>query len=118
MSAIPTLLVALGGATGSVLRYWAAVAFGAKPATTFAVNVIGSFLLGWLVAATTDFRIRLLFGTGLLGGFTTFSTWQLEALAAARSGNGQKETLWILLGSLSAGLAACFFGYALGHRLK
>ena len=111
-------LVALGGAAGSVLRLLAAVLFGPRPATTFAVNVLGSFLLGALAAMSADVRTRLLFGTGLLGGFTTFSTWQLEALAAFRSDGGGREALWILLGSTAAGLTACYAGYSLGQKIR
>jgi fluoride exporter len=112
------LLVALGGAVGSVLRYGAGVMFGPQPATTFVVNVVGSFLLGALVAMTADVRTRLLFGTGLLGGFTTFSTWQLEALSAAKSPGGPKAAIWILSVSLIAGFVSCFLGYSFGQKFK
>src|SRR5688572_6128252 len=78
------LLVFVGGAVGSVLRYHAAVLFGARPLTTFAVNVTGSFFIGLLAAVIDDPRTRLLLGTGVLGGFTTFSAWQFEALLAGR----------------------------------
>ena len=114
----PYTLVAIGGAVGSALRYHAAVIFGARPFTTFLVNITGAFLIGVLTAVTSDTRLRLLVGTGILGGFTTFSAWQLEALVASRSRTGQLEALLILFGSLAAGFSACWAGYASGQRLR
>ena len=89
-----SLQVALGGALGAVLRYqtggavarWlgpsAAAAF---PWATLAVNVTGSFamglLAGWLARHDGAEGWRLLLGVGLLGGFTTFSAFSLEAVA-------------------------------------
>lgn len=109
------ILVALGGATGSVLRYLAAVWFGAGPLTTFVVNITGSFLIGLLVAVTpaSDIRLRLLLATGFLGGYTTFSAWQLEAMTA----KDWPTTAAILFGSLAAGFAAVLTGHAIGTRL-
>src|SRR4051794_26899609 len=113
------LLVAAGGATGSVVRYWAATQFGARASTTFWVNITGSFLIG-LVASLTDaadVRLRLLLATGFLGGYTTFSAWQLEALYSAKTGNGA-ESGAILFGSLAAGFVAVYAGSFLGTRLR
>ena len=115
----PYLLVAAGGAAGSLMRYWAAVQFGARPLTTFGVNVTGSFLIGVLIAlaGALDVRWRLLLSTGVLGGFTTFSAWQAEAFLAARdSDHGQVAV--ILFGSLLCGFAAVYAGYVLGTRLR
>jgi fluoride ion exporter CrcB/FEX len=79
----PLLLVALGGATGSVLRYLvsmqAAVHLGAGfPWGTLAVNVLGSAAIGLLGGMGLGGAWRLLLMTGLLGGFTTFSAFSLE----------------------------------------
>lgn len=111
------VLVAAGGAAGSVARYLAAVWWGAGPLTTFVVNITGSFLIGLLVASTpsTDVRLRLLLATGFLGGYTTFSAWQLEALFSAQA-REWTSTLAILFGSLAAGFAAVAAGYWLGNR--
>lgn len=99
------LLVALGGALGTALRYgvgrWAIVVMGPGfPFGTFAVNIIGGFLMGLLAGWLARFgeggeELRLLLGVGVLGGFTTFSAFSLEvynmitraeiALAAAYS---------------------------------
>jgi fluoride exporter len=118
LPALPYLLVAIGGAVGSVLRYAAAILFGARPLTTFAVNILGSFLIGLLASISYEPRTRLLFGTGVLGGFTTFSAWQLEALTSWHTEAAPVQAGVILLGSLSAGFVACWLGYALGQRLR
>jgi CrcB protein len=92
------LWVALGGALGSVSRY--AVALGVMrwlgtgfPWGTLLINVAGSFAIGLLAAlATSDGRpalgadARAFVMIGILGGFTTFSSFSLETLALARSG--------------------------------
>ena len=118
LPAIPYLLVAAGGAIGSILRYSASVLFGARPLTTFAVNISGAFLIGLLASTTLDAKTRIALGTGVLGGFTTFSAWQLEAVSAARAGGGPMPAFMILFGSLGAGFVACWAGYALGQRLR
>ena len=112
------ILVAVGGAVGSLLRYAAAVLLGASPNTTFLVNIAGAFLIGLLVGTDADVKTRLLIGTGVLGGFTTFSAWQLEAVIAVRSHGSPKDGIWILFGSVVAGFFACWLGYFSGERLK
>jgi CrcB protein len=77
-------LVALGGAAGSVLRYLTSVMAiellgPAFPWGTLAVNAIGSLVIGAMAGADVEGQARLLFVTGLLGGFTTFSAFSLEA---------------------------------------
>src|SRR5689334_2163030 len=88
--------VGLGGAAGSVARYVLSVAvqsrFGAGfPVATFGINVVGSFLLGALMAyfsedAAAPPEIQLLLATGFCGGFTTFSTFSYEAFRLLRDG--------------------------------
>lgn len=86
---IPLLAVALGGAVGAVLRYLVAVrwlgvaAMPGWPWATFAVNIGGSFLFGLLAVAlaassTINDNLRLALMTGLLGAFTTWSTFAFE----------------------------------------
>jgi CrcB protein len=82
------LMVAVGGALGSVLRFgvgrWAITLMGPGfPFGTFAVNILGGFLMGLLAGWLARFGeggedLRLLLGVGVLGGFTTFSAFSLE----------------------------------------
>ena len=90
------LAVAAGGAAGAVLRWLMAGAVqrfsgGAFPWGTFAVNALGSFLLGflfvWLIERSTASElVRLALTVGLLGAFTTFSTYSLESIRLLQEG--------------------------------
>jgi CrcB protein len=117
------ILVALGGAIGSVARYklsgfvlhhtidWR------FPAGTFAVNVIGCLVAGVLagLAEKYDFmspEARLLLFTGVLGGFTTFSAFGLETMFLLRRGEVLMAGANIFL-SVSLGLLALWFGMTL-----
>ncbi|MDX1540669.1 MAG: fluoride efflux transporter CrcB [Geminicoccaceae bacterium] len=122
------LYVALGGAVGSVLRYWcsglAAHAFGETfPAGTLIVNVTGSLLIG-VVAVLAGPDGRLLIGpelrqmvmVGLFGGFTTFSSFSLQTLALLQDGEWTLALLNIGL-SVSLCLLGVWLGAALGQAL-
>lgn len=118
------LLIALGGAAGAVLRYavsgWThQIAGEGFPWGTLAVNVIGSLAIGffWGLSERTVFRpeVRPLLFIGVLGGFTTFSTYSLESfqlLRDAQYGWG----VFNMLGSNLLCIGAVFVGYA-GSRL-
>lgn len=112
------LLVAAGGALGSVLRYLAAVVvpkIGAGfPLATLVVNCIGSLLIGYLAGKipTDDVQLRLLLMTGLCGGFTTFSAFSLENLELLQAGGYLPAAANILL-SVVSGVGAAFVGYYL-----
>ncbi len=90
------IAVALGGAAGAVLRWLMAsgiqkMAGGAFPWGTFAVNAVGSFLLGflfvWLIErSTVSELVRLAVTVGFLGAFTTFSTYSLESIRLLQEG--------------------------------
>ena len=111
------LLIALGGAAGSLLRYgcsrwWNASAF---PYGTLAVNVIGSFLIGvlWvLFAKQADEQKRLLLITGFCGGFTTFSAFSLEGLQLLQQARILAFFLYTFA-TLALGLVATYFGFKL-----
>lgn len=113
------LLVAAGGAVGSVLRYGvsllAAGHFGAGfPWGTLAVNVLGSAGIGFAAGLGVQGEARLLLVTGLLGGFTTFSAFSLE------TGLLFERAWWLaasyVAASLVLGLAAFGIAYALVRR--
>ncbi|MDF2691037.1 MAG: crcB 2 [Gammaproteobacteria bacterium] len=101
-----TLLVAIGGALGSVLRYWLTrvfYAFGAKnfPFGIFTVNVIGCFFIGffsiWIVAkfGSSHVLLRSAIMVGVLGGFTTFSSFSLDVVNFFQEGMFLKALSYI-----------------------
>lgn len=115
--AISSFLVLLGGSLGAVCR--CAVSIQMKrifstrfPLATFVINLSGSFLLGLLLASGAGSMMRLFLGTGFLGGFTTFSTFQVENVTLCREG---KYGMLLGYAVLSAGLCIAFA--ALGFRL-
>ncbi len=122
------LLVALGGALGSVARYklsgWILqhTADWRFPAGTFAVNVLGCLVAGALAGlaerhGTFTPEVRLLLFTGILGGFTTFSAFGLETMFLLRRGEVWVAGANIVL-SVIAGLAALWLGAsAVGERI-
>jgi CrcB protein len=111
------LLVCLGGAAGSGARYLLATAmarsFGAAlPWGTLAVNVSGSFLLAMVMGAAATGSMseesRLLLATGVLGGFTTYSSFNHETLALAAQGRVATAAAYAALtfgACLASGLA-------------
>lgn len=119
-------VVTVGGVLGTTGRYAAAQLIPATheiPWATLTVNLVGAFLLGLLLetlsrtgAETPRGRLaRLGLGTGLLGGFTTYSSLALEVVELL--GDGQLGlALGYGAGSVSAGLLACLAGILLGGR--
>jgi fluoride exporter len=86
------------------------------PVGTLAVNVSGAFLLGVLAGAAIEGDARLLLGAGLLGSYTTFSTWMVETQRIEEAGRRRIAVTNIAL-SLFLGLAAAALGHALGEQL-
>ncbi len=120
------LLVALGGAFGSVGRYklsgWLLHhAIDWKfPIGTFTVNVVGCLVAGILAGLAEKHDLfsadaRLLLFTGLLGGFTTFSAFGLETMFLVKRGELGVATLNVVL-SVAAGLLALWIGLGAGSR--
>ena len=98
-------LVAAGGTLGSLARYGLTVALPGL-STTVAINVGGSFLLGALVAARPYGRwSRPFLGTGVLGGFTTMSTFAVQAIDSTVS-----TGIAYVVGTLALGLTAAELG--------
>lgn len=119
---ISFLLVALGGAVGSVLRYSAG--FGVATIwpqqlyiATVLVNIAGCFLIGcvfsWFVQRPDISEMApLLLMTGVLGGFTTFSTFSLDVLRIFNDGQPMQALLYMGV-TLLGGLLATWLGMAL-----
>lgn len=113
------LLICLAGAIGTGARYlvavWMAPAAGTGfPYGTLFVNVTGSFLLGLLMQLSLSTQMisadmRLIIATGILGGFTTYSTFNYETLALLR------ENAWgVAVANAAATLIGCLAAGALG----
>jgi CrcB protein len=120
------LYIAGGGALGALLRYWmsSGVHFlmGKNfPYGTLSVNLTGSILIGFLyvllferVEASPEWRFALIIG--LLGSFTTFSTFSIETLNLFQTGQQIKAVLNILL-SVGLCLTGCWLGLLAGRQL-
>lgn len=116
------LWVALGGALGTLMRYgvtvgMARVAGVAWPFGTFTVNVLGSFGLAFLMElapqrSVAGVDVRLVLGTGMLGGFTTYSSFNLETLRMAQQMGWGRASVYV-----TATLVVCFVGGLLGYAL-
>jgi CrcB protein len=115
------LLVCAGGALGSGARYlvstWAARSLGADfPRGTLIVNAVGSFVLGVIFVLPGEKLspdVRLFLGAGLLGGFTTYSSFNAETLALLEQGSAGLAALNVAattLGCLLAGAAGLVIG--------
>lgn len=113
--------VAVFGALGAAARYRLDATVSARlpsdfPFGTLAVNLTGSFALGILVGASVADDASLVFGTGFLGGFTTFSTWMVESVRLGELGDlvPLLRNLWL---SMLAGLLLAAAGYHLGQAI-
>ncbi len=116
--------VCVGGAFGSGLRYllslWAVARFGPGfPWGTLMVNVLGSFALAWILGRTMtedamNPSLKLALTTGVMGGFTTFSTFSFEAMRLIQRGDGRLAAGYVI-GTVALGLGACFAGFALAR---
>ena len=118
---VETLLIGLGGALGSVARYW--IGLWALPVSrdlpwgTILINVAGSFAIsffGTLTLNTGRYPVpeaaRLFFMVGVCGGFTTFSSFSLQTLELLRGGAAGRAML-----NITASVLLCLGSVALGH---
>ena len=108
------LLVAIGGAIGSVCRYLlSGINVASWPWGTFAVNILGSLFIGLLVGLISKGivspEIKLLLVTGFCGGFTTFSTFANESFSMMKAGDVLMMALYIG-GSVAIGILAVYVG--------
>lgn len=119
------LLVALGGAIGSAARYlvgaFVANRFGPDfPWGTFIVNVSGSFLIGVILSLVGGGQLpagaRLFLAVGVMGGYTTFSTYSNETLQLVQGGE-VGAAMFNALGQVVAGFIGVYLGVVLGRVL-
>jgi len=120
------LTIAAGGAGGALMRYWCSQGVHALlgrgfPYGTLTVNVFGSLLMGLLFVLLIERQFvsaewRALLLIGVLGSFTTFSTFSIETLNLLEQGEALKAGLNILF-SVSLCLIACWAGVILGRQL-
>lgn len=121
-----TLAIAAGGALGALLRYWMSTGVHAFtghgfPYGTLAVNITGSLLMGMLYVLFIErmdvdplWRGALLIG--LLGAFTTFSTFSIETLNLLENGEPLKAVVNVLA-SVSVCIVACWIGMVGGRQI-
>jgi CrcB protein len=114
------LVVAIGGATGATLRYGVGRLAGSHgfPWVTLGINVLGCFALAWLLAGPTRHHLSetttVGLAIGLLGAFTTYSTFGWEAYALARTDRLPAAAAYVAA-SLVLGIGASALGYLAGR---
>ena len=114
------VVVALGGGAGSVLRWLVAGPINARwpAAGTAVVNIVGSLLIGvlagWFAARAERATTWLALGTGVLGGFTTFSTWMLESIGSLDRPARFAATVMV---PVAVGMVAAWVGLRVGRTL-
>ncbi|MBC7936936.1 MAG: fluoride efflux transporter CrcB [Rhizobacter sp.] len=114
------LLVAAGGAIGTMMRYATSLLLPVKnfPAATLFINIAGSFAIGIIMALSVrsvshmSETTRLFLATGICGGFTTFSTFSYENMQLLQSGKYSLAFIYIIV-SVVLGLAAVLAGFKL-----
>ncbi|WP_226580047.1 fluoride efflux transporter CrcB [Halobacillus litoralis] len=116
------LLVGIGGFVGAIFRYSLAGWVNKQKNTSFpmgtmVVNLFGSFLLGILIGIGPGSLWISLAGTGILGAFTTFSTFKLEAIQLHLK-RKWKMFLYYLIISYTIGLLFAFTGYNIGQWIQ
>jgi CrcB protein len=119
------MVLAIGGTLGVNARYWLGVWMNRWtspqfPWATLAINVSGSFFIGFLTVTLTRWlphpNVRLLVITGFLGGYTTFSTFENDSLTLWERGEGRLMAANVI-GSVAAGFVAVVLGTALARGL-
>ena len=118
--AVAWIWIALGGAAGTLLRYGLGLLLAERtlssgwPLGTLAANAIGSFLLAVVITALDGAQIagvdaRLVLGVGVLGGFTTYSSFNLETIALAQEGHLARAAAYV-----AVTVAVCLIAGLLG----
>jgi len=125
MTMIKVLLLIAGGAVGTVCRYYLSgwvqqSTSSAFPYGIFTVNIVGSLVIGICWGVSEQYNIsphyRLFIFTGLLGGFTTFSSFMLDTMALFKTGDYKTALMYILTSNIF-GILAVFLGYIIGKSV-
>jgi fluoride exporter len=117
--------VAIGGALGSLARHGVNILFAhvlerSVPYATAAVNILGAWIIGLLAALIATGRLhmstewRTFVFVGILGGFTTFSSFMLDTFTVGHGGD-HALAFWNVALQTASGLAAVWVGFRLGH---
>ena len=118
------IAVGVGGALGSMARHWVNTLISRwfeqpVPWATFGVNLVGCLVIGALAGQIAGGRLtltpamRTFLFVGVLGGFTTFSSFGLDTFTLAHGGN-HAAALWNVAGQVGLGLGAVWLGFNLG----
>jgi len=120
------IAIAIGGTLGCWARYamtnLVQAIYGREfPYATLSINVLGAFVMGFLFIETLERltvspAVRTGILTGVLGGFTTFSTFEMETLLLAEQGDGLKALLYVIL-SVGFGFLGAFGGAYIARNL-
>lgn len=115
------LLVAIGGFMGAIARFainkWFNERYSSSfPIATLLINLIGAFLLGYIIGRDLSVNWELLLGTGFMGAFTTFSTFKLEAIKLHMVKNWRAFALYLGI-SYTLGILLAFLGMRLGGMI-
>lgn len=116
------VLVALGGGLGAVLRFAVSEAIPSEdvPWATLSVNLVGSLLLGAMTAAVATQVMSesqaMFLGMGLLGAFTTMSTYSVETIGLIEDGKWRIAAAYVLL-TAAAGPVLAWIGWKSGHAM-
>ncbi|BBW95332.1 fluoride efflux transporter CrcB [Geobacillus icigianus] len=112
------LWVMIGGFFGAICRYavsrWGARRSPRLPLGTLIVNLLGSFLLGWLAGSGAADAEKLLVGTGFMGAFTTFSTFKWESVQMMQQRQWAKVSGYVAV-TYSCGILLAWVGWQLGR---
>ncbi|WP_214701047.1 MULTISPECIES: fluoride efflux transporter CrcB [unclassified Exiguobacterium] len=119
------IYVGLAGAVGALARYGLGLLVDSFetspfPVATLFINLIGSFLLGWLThqflqAGKPSPQIVTIVGTGMIGSFTTFSTFSVETIQLVENDHALLAVAYVFL-SITLGLWSSWFGYRIGIK--
>lgn len=122
MTMLHIIMVGIGGFFGAIARYSISKHLNNKstfliPIGTLTVNLLGAFLLGIITGTKADTMIVLLFGTGFIGAFTTFSTLKLEMIQLFKNNHKKKFLLYTIM-TYGFGIILAYLGYLIGNTFS